>query len=74
MSDEHVVLSALKKADKGDGYIARFYETAGERVEVLMEWPLFGKQIRTVFEPYQIRTFRISEDPEKTVEETDFLE
>ncbi len=74
VSDEHVVLSALKKADKGDGYIARFYETAGERVEVLMEWPLFGKQIRTVFEPYQIRTFRISEDPEKTVEETDFLE
>jgi alpha-mannosidase len=39
VSPDHVVLTALKKAEDGDGLIVRFYEWAGKSGDVLLKLP-----------------------------------
>ena len=54
-----VVLGALKKADTGEALIIRLVETAGQAVTATVRFD--GNEARTIaFEPYQIRTFRVS--------------
>lgn len=74
VEDENIVLSALKRAYDGNGYIARFYETSGMRTETELVLDLFGKKVSAVFNPYEIKTFRFTEEPESEVIETNFLE
>lgn len=74
VSHENIVLSALKKAEKSDAYIARFYETAGECVKAEIWFGGLGKNIQSVFRPYEIKTFKISLNPDEEPVETDFME
>ncbi|MBS6194140.1 MAG: alpha-mannosidase [Clostridiales bacterium] len=71
---ENVILSALKKAHDGNGYIARFYETTGENCEVNISFDLFGKEVHAAFRPYEIKTFRFSRNPGEEPEEVNLLE
>lgn len=74
VSSKNVLMTALKKARDGDGYIARFYEISGSNTDVVIDFRLFGKKIETTFKAHEIKTFRITADLEQVPEEVNFLE
>ena len=39
IAEPHVVLTAVKKAEDGDGLVLRFYEWAGKEVDVKLQLP-----------------------------------
>ncbi|MBR3692203.1 MAG: alpha-mannosidase [Clostridia bacterium] len=71
ISGEGLVLSALKSAEDGRGIILRAYESRGRHCDARIRLPLFGADIRRVFRPYEVCTFRIAEG---AVTEVDFVE
>ena len=64
---DSVHVTALKRAENGDGYIIRFYETRGKKTEAKIQGPRGWKSIITELKPYEIQTFRWKEKqkPEK---------
>lgn len=74
VSRANIVMSALKKAENDDAYIARFYEIEGERTKADINFEFLGKTIQAEFGPYQIKTFRITSYPGEESVETDFME
>lgn len=74
ISSEQIVATAFKKAEEGDGYILRCYETMGATTAVTIEIPMLGKKWSTYFNKCEIKTFKISLDSEREVVETDLLE
>lgn len=71
---ENIILSALKKADSLDGYIARFYETDGKFTETEITMGLFGQKISASFRPYEIKTYKICPDSDEKPAEVNFME
>lgn len=71
---DNIIMSALKNALDGNGYIARFYETSGESCETQISFDLFGKEVHAVFRPYEIKTFRFTSNPEEEPVEVNLLE
>ncbi|WP_375400492.1 alpha-mannosidase [uncultured Amnibacterium sp.] len=75
-----VLVTAIKGTEdvsEGSGgteLIIRAVETAGERTEAVIDIPLTGHRIETVFEPNRIRTWRIPLDSSAAPEEVDLLE
>jgi alpha-mannosidase len=58
-----VVLSACKQAEnREDGYVLRMYETAGKPAKTKISFPLLDTVFTASFNPYEIKTFRISKD------------
>ena len=55
VAPENVVLVNLKRAEDGDGWIVRLYETAGRRVAARLTWGM-----RT---PQSAAVTRLTEDP-----------
>jgi alpha-mannosidase len=74
MNAENVIVSALKKAEEGDGWIVRLYETAGRETRTTFQLPFLRRKIETIFNPYEIKTFFMPTDPEKPVREVNLLE
>ncbi|CAK4815473.1 unnamed protein product [Aphanomyces euteiches] len=74
ISSEQIVATAFKKAEEGDGYILRCYETMGTDAEVTIEIPMLGKKWSAKFNKCEIKTFKISLDPDQKVLETNLLE
>lgn len=70
----NVVVTSLKKAEKTDEYIIRFYEYFGTKTEVIIDLPIFGKTIKTLIGPNEIKTFAVSSLPESVPYEVNFLE
>lgn len=68
VSCENVIVSALKKAEKSDDYILRFYESAGKNAKG--EIKLFENKIPFELKPYEIKTLALG----KELVEVDFLE
>ncbi len=56
---QNVVISAMKKAENGLGYIFRAYESAGKAVETRIRIPLLGVETHISFAPFEIKTFRV---------------
>ncbi len=52
-----VVLSVLKQAEDGNGFVVRAYETTGRPSSARLEFPLFGRTIESSFAPGEIKTF-----------------
>jgi len=71
---ENVVVSVVKQAEDGNGWIVRAYETAGQAVEAEIDLPAWKRQIHARFGPSEIKTFLIPQDPERPVVETNLLE
>ena len=67
----NVLVTALKPAEDGEGYILHCYETAGKETQASISMPALGVTICDSFGPQQIRAYRIKENK---VEEVDFLE
>lgn len=71
---KNVMVSALKKAEDGNGWILRLYETAGRETQTTLQLHLFKRKIEAAFTPCEIKTFLIPADPEQPVREVNLLE
>lgn len=74
VSKDNIVVTALKKAHKTDGYILRAYEQNGEKTDVSISLPLMNKTIRAVFSPYELKTFLIRPKETPAIIETNLIE
>ncbi len=74
ISSGQIVVTAFKKAEEGDGYILRCYETTGQVAETTIEIPMLGQIWKSKFRPCEIKTFLISLDSGLQVLEVNMLE
>jgi alpha-mannosidase len=74
ITSDHIVATAFKITEEGDGYVLRCFETSGTAAEVEIEIPMLGRKWSANFNRCEIKTFKISLDPEREVVETDLLE
>jgi alpha-mannosidase len=70
----HVLISAIKKAEDNDDLIIRAYETNKVPAEVEITLPKFYRSFKASFKPSEIKTFRIPKDSEKPIRETNLIE
>lgn len=57
---DNIIMTALKKAYRGEDLILRIYESWG--IQTCTEITLFGNTFRTELTPYEIQTLAISQD------------
>jgi alpha-mannosidase len=69
-----VVVTVLKGAEDGDGYVLRGYETTGQAATATVELPLLGRTLDLAFGPGEIKTVRLPRDVSHPARETDLLE
>lgn len=74
VSVDNVIASALKKAEDGEAYILRCYETAGNAVSAVIEIPMLNRRFEADFGNNDIKTFRIPFDTNKKVTENNLVE
>ncbi len=78
VSADNVVVSALKQALDGDGYVLRIHECEGESADARIRLPLIGCGLTAVLKPWEIKTFRIRQagiaGDASWAEETNLLE
>lgn len=67
----NIILTAAKNAEDNRGAVLRFVETAGERTRVNIGAEFLNRKITAEFAPYEIKTFKITED---TCAEVNLLE
>lgn len=56
---ENIVISAIKNAEDGNGYILRLYETAGKPTNTVITFPLCSTSFQVNFAPQEIKTLRL---------------
>lgn len=74
ISSDNVIVSALKAAEDGQGYVLRCYETAGEDTDCAINLMALGRQWPARFGRNEIKSFYIPSDPDLQISETDFIE
>jgi Alpha-mannosidase len=74
ISSSNIIATALKRAEDGDGYILRCYETSGRAADTEIEIPMLGRKWTTRFGKCEIKTFLIPEDIGDKVSERNLLE
>ena len=71
---ENVVVSVLKKAEDGEGWVLRAYETNKQETATTIRLPVLGRVIQAAFGPCEIKTFYIPRDQAQPVVEVNLLE
>ncbi|HET7628122.1 MAG TPA: glycoside hydrolase family 38 C-terminal domain-containing protein [Bacillales bacterium] len=71
---DNVAVTALKKAEDNDDLILRAHETVNHATKATIRLPKFGRSIEAVFQPSEIKTFRIPKNEDEDVYETNLLE
>ncbi|RAP75220.1 alpha-mannosidase [Paenibacillus montanisoli] len=74
VSAEHVIVTAFKPAEDGDGYILRCYETCGRAGDVRIEIPALDRVWTVQIGKCEIKTFRIPADSDRDVFEVNLIE
>jgi alpha-mannosidase len=69
-----VVVTVVKGAETGGGYVVRAYESAGRPTRAAIRLPLLDRTIEAEFAPSEIKTFLVPRDPGEPVRETNLLE
>lgn len=59
ISEENIILSCLKPAYDGDGFILRLYEAYGRDTQALIGLPLTGQELTVHFSPFEAKTYRL---------------
>ena len=62
IDNENVVVTSLKQAEDGNGFILRAVETNGEKCEAVIDIEPLNAHIKAQWNPQEIKTFRISKD------------
>ncbi|HSL29862.1 MAG TPA: glycoside hydrolase family 38 C-terminal domain-containing protein, partial [Anaerolineales bacterium] len=71
---ENVMVTVLKEAEDGDGWILRAYETGGASALAQIQLPALGRVIESDFGAAELKTFHIPSDPAQPVTERNLLE
>jgi alpha-mannosidase len=74
VDSENIVVSAVKKAEDNDDLIIRCYETDGRSTTANIQLMAWERVIQAHFNPCEIKTFRVPQDPQQPVVETNLLE
>ncbi|MCR8636725.1 alpha-mannosidase [Paenibacillus radicis (ex Xue et al. 2023)] len=74
LSSKQVVVTAFKRAEDGDGYILRCYETSGTETETVVDIPMQSRTWTAQFGRCEIKTFKIPDHAELPIVETNLLE
>ncbi len=74
IDQSNVIASALKKAECGEGYILRLYETIKQTTQATIQLPKWGRTIQVEFGPCEIKSFFIPMEAGKPIVETDLIE
>jgi len=74
VDQDNVVVSVIKQAEDGDGWIVRGYETKRQATQATIRLLHQQRVIEAHFGPCEIKTFRIPQDGTRPVVETDLLE
>lgn len=74
ISEENIIATAFKRAEDGEDYILRCYETSGNATKVAIEIPMLGRKFDADFSKCEIKTFRIPVNAGKPVVENNLLE
>jgi alpha-mannosidase len=69
-----VAISALKRAEDGNGLIVRAWETAGRRTTARLLFRRWERDIEATFGPFEIRSYLLPDDPACPVREVNLLE
>jgi alpha-mannosidase len=68
------MVTVLKQAEDGDGFVLRAYETSGAAAHALIRLPKLGRVVEADFGPNEIKTFLLPLDSAKAFLETNLLE
>jgi alpha-mannosidase len=60
LSDPRVTLGAFKKAEDGDGFVIRLYESCGEIRQVRIILPYYHAETEITLHPFEVATVRYS--------------
>jgi alpha-mannosidase len=59
---DNVILSVIKKAEDGMGYVVRLYETDGVGTDVMVDLPFLKNKFLDHLAPFEIKTFRVANE------------
>ncbi|WP_099223028.1 alpha-mannosidase [Listeria costaricensis] len=62
ISNEQVILSAMKEAEDHQGVILRFAETTGSKAQTVIQLPKWGQRLEVEFGPLEVKTYRLMDD------------
>jgi alpha-mannosidase len=71
---EGLVLGAVKSSEDEDDLVVRVVETTGQAALGVVDLALWQRRFELEIGAFEIRTFRVSRDPDRPVVETDLLE
>jgi alpha-mannosidase len=71
---ENVVISVIKQAEDGQDLIVRVYETAGRATAARIHLAAWGRDFEAQFGACEIKTWRIPQQADKPVVETNMIE
>jgi alpha-mannosidase len=74
VSRDNVIVSAIKKAEDNDDLIIQCYESAKKATDAEILLPKWNRTIKASFRPGEIKTFRVPNNAELPVRETNLLE
>jgi alpha-mannosidase len=74
VEEENVLISVVKQAEDGQGLIVRAYETAGRATLAHIHLPGWGRDFTAQFGACEIKTFRVPQQADEPVVETDLIE
>ncbi|MBQ1954336.1 MAG: alpha-mannosidase [Clostridia bacterium] len=61
VSQDNVILSAIKRSEDGLGLIIRLYETDGKETDVTVSGDILPAPLNTKFSPWSVRTFFLAD-------------
>jgi alpha-mannosidase len=70
----NILPAVMKKAEDNDDLILRFVEVHGESARALICLPFWNRAFEADFSPCEIKTFRLPQDRDEEVVETNLLE
>jgi alpha-mannosidase len=71
---ENVLVTVLKQAEDGDGFVLRAFESSGAAARAFIRLPKLGRVVEADFGPNEIKTFLLPHDPAQPILETNLLE
>jgi alpha-mannosidase len=74
IDSSQIVASALKKAEDNGAFILRCINTGSRAESTSIELPMLRRTWTASFGPFEIKTFRIPDDPGAAVQETGIVE
>jgi alpha-mannosidase len=70
----NIVVTSIKRAEDGEGTIVRCFETSGRWTQATISLPRWGRTIEACFNPGEIKTFHLPDDPNRPLKETNLVE